>query len=60
VEGAGSQPPFHTPVFVLAHRTRRRSRWKAARRSTSSTFAAEALETAARPRTAGRRNRRLR
>ena len=33
----GPNPPFHSPVFVLTHRPRPRSRWRAAPPSTSST-----------------------
>ena len=33
----GPNPPFHTPVFVLTITRARRSRWRAARRTISST-----------------------
>ena len=41
----GPNPPFHTPVFVLTHHPRRRSRWRAAPCSTSSTPLRRRLST---------------
>jgi hypothetical protein len=35
----GPNPPFHTPVFILTHYPRRRSRWKGGPSFTSSTLA---------------------